>query len=69
MAFIRALGGDALTLERVRGISLLWLFSRYGQALDKLPKGAARAVWRSLDALARMRPAQSDMIISVWRKR
>ena len=69
MPFIRALGGDALALERTRGISLLWLFSRYGQALDALPEGAARAIWRSLDAAARVRPEASDMIISVWRKR
>ena len=69
MAFIRALGGNVLALDHVRGISLLWLFSRYGQALDALPAGAARAIWRSLDAAARLRPEASDMIISVWRRR
>jgi hypothetical protein len=69
MRFIRALGGDSLELAGVRGISLLWLFSRYGQALDALPEGAARAIWRGLDALARRQPKASDMIISVWRKR
>jgi SAM-dependent methyltransferase len=68
MSFVRALGGDFLELDRVRGISLLWLFSRYGQALDALPQPVARGVWRSLDAIARMRPELSDMIISVWRK-
>jgi SAM-dependent methyltransferase len=69
ITFIRALGGSALELERVRGISLLWLFSRYGRALDALPERAARLIWRTFDAGARIRPSASDMIISVWRKR
>jgi SAM-dependent methyltransferase len=69
LPFIRALGGRELTLERVRGISMLWLFSRYGAVLDSLPEGAAKAVWRGFDAVARRRPQDSDMIISVWRKR
>ncbi len=69
MAFIRGLGGNALALDGVRGISLLWLFSGYGEALDALPGSAARAIWRSLDAAARLRPQASDMIISVWRTR
>jgi SAM-dependent methyltransferase len=68
MAFVRALGGDFLELDRIRGISLLWLFSRYGQVLDVLPRPAARALWGSLDRFARIRPEMSDMIISVWRK-
>jgi hypothetical protein len=58
-----------LVLERVRGMSLLALFSRYGAVLDSLPEGAAKAVWRGFDAVARRRPQDSDMIISVWRKR
>ncbi len=69
LPFIRTLGGPALALERVRGISLLWLFSRYGQALDRLPQGVAKAIWRAFDVVARRRPQNSDMIISVWRKR
>jgi hypothetical protein len=69
MRFIRTLGGNALALERVHGISLLWLFSRYGQVLDALPEGIARGIWRAFDGVARRRPETSDMIISVWRKR
>jgi SAM-dependent methyltransferase len=69
LPYVRRLGGEALVLDSIRGISLLWLFSRYGKALDKLPHGAARFIWRRLDGIARGRPQHSDMIISVWRKR
>ena len=68
LPFIAALGGDALALERCFGVSMLWLFSRYGRLLDALPERAASAVWNALDRYARGRPQQSDMIISVWRK-
>lgn len=68
LPYIRNLGGDALVLDRCFGISLLWLFSRYGAVLDKLPERAATAIWSTLDRIARNRPQDSDMIISVWRK-
>jgi SAM-dependent methyltransferase len=68
LPFVRALGGDALVLDRLWGISLFWLFSRYGRLLDRLPQGAAERVWRGLDRIARSNPQHSDMIISVWRK-
>jgi SAM-dependent methyltransferase len=68
LAFVRALGGRELVLHDLRGISLLWLFSRYGQVLDRLPPRVALRIWRTLDALARRRPQHADMIISVWRK-
>jgi SAM-dependent methyltransferase len=74
LPYVRSLGGGSsgdewLVLERCFGISLLWLFSRYGAVLDRLPEGAARRIWRTLDGYARRRPQQSDMIISVWRRR
>lgn len=68
LPYVRSLGGDALVLERVHGISLLWLFSRYGRALNVLPERVALEVWRVFDRVARRRPQDSDMIISVWRK-
>jgi SAM-dependent methyltransferase len=68
LAFIRTLGGEDLALVRLRGISLLWLFSRYGALLDRLPEPAARTIWRGFDAVARGRPQHADMVISVWRK-
>jgi SAM-dependent methyltransferase len=68
LPYVRRLGGDWLELDRAWGISMLWLFSRYGQVLDRLPEGAARFIWRRLDGIARRRPQHSDMIISVWRK-
>lgn len=68
LPYVRSLGRDALVLDRVWGISMLWLFSRYGQVLDRLPERAAATIWRGFDAAARKRPQHSDMIISVWRK-
>ncbi|MEX2245900.1 MAG: class I SAM-dependent methyltransferase [Dehalococcoidia bacterium] len=68
LPYVRSLGGAELALERCTGISMLWLFSRYGRLLDRLPEGAARLVWGALDRYARGRPGQSDMVISVWRK-
>lgn len=68
LPYVQGLGGDALVLDRCFGISLLWLFSRYGAVLDKLPERAATAIWATLDRIARNRPQDSDMIISVWRK-
>ena len=68
LPYIRTLGGDALVLDRCFGISLLWLFSRYGSVLDRLPEKVAGGIWRRLDGIARRHPGHSDMIISVWRK-
>jgi SAM-dependent methyltransferase len=69
LRYVRSLGADALVLDRLFGISLLWLFSRYGALLDRLPEGVARRLWHVMDRLARRRPQHADMIISVWRKR
>lgn len=66
--YVQSLGGDWLEFDRAWGISMLWLFSRYGRVLDRLPEGAARFVWRRLDGMARSRPQHADMIISVWKK-
>lgn len=68
LPYVRSLGSDALVVDRLWGISVLWLFSRYGHVLDLMPERAASGVWRALDAIAKRRPQDSDMIISVWRK-
>lgn len=68
LPYVMSLGGDALTLDRCFGISLLWLMFGWGAFLDRLPEGAANRIWRALDGYANKRPSQSDMIISVWRK-
>jgi SAM-dependent methyltransferase len=69
LSYVRSLGGDALVLDRCFGISLLWLMFGWGSLLDRLPEGAARRLWTALDRYASKRPQQSDMIISVWRRR
>jgi SAM-dependent methyltransferase len=68
LLYVRSLGGDWLELDRCFGISMLWLFSRYGAVLDRLPAGAATTIWKALDTAARNRPQHADMIFSVWRK-
>ncbi|HZP58147.1 MAG TPA: class I SAM-dependent methyltransferase [Dehalococcoidia bacterium] len=68
LPLVRALGGDALRLERCFGMSMFWLAPGYGALLDRVPEGAARRIWRALDAVARTRPRHADMIISVWRR-
>lgn len=68
LPYVESLGGDWLELDRCFGISMLWLFSRYGSVLDRLPERAAATIWSGFDRAARRRPQHSDMIISVWRK-
>jgi len=67
LPYVRALGGDALQLERCFGISMLWNFTN-GWLLDQLPEPLGRGIWVALDGLVRKRPQHSDVIISVWRK-
>ncbi len=68
LPYMQSLGGDWLELDRCFGISALWLMFGWGSLLDRLPEGPARRLWTTLDRWARKRPAQSDMIISVWRR-
>ena len=69
LAYVRALGGDALELERCFGVSMLWNVAWYAWLLDRLPERSAEAVWWVLDRMVRNRPQHSDMIFSIWRKR
>lgn len=48
------------------GISLFWLFTRWGVILDRLPEGRARGLWNAMDFVARRRPALADMVVTVW---
>ena len=68
LRFLRIMLGLQVALGLLWGISMLWLFSRYGHALDLLPERAARTIWSGLDRAANRWPQHSDMIISVWRK-
>ena len=74
LAFVRALGGACLQLERCYGISLLWLLRgsdawTWGKTLERLPRPLASTFLVALDQLAHYTPALADMIISVWRPR
>lgn len=68
LAYVRSLGSRDLILDDVYGLSLFWLVRGYGATLDRLPENAARRLWGALDRVARGRPGQADMIVSVWRK-
>jgi len=67
-AFVEALGGDDLVLERAYGLSLMWLFPGWGQLLALLPAPLARAKFNALDWIAHRNRSLADTIISVWRK-
>lgn len=67
LAFLKNLA-PALRLERWYGISLLWLFSRWGAILDQLPLPLAEGVWGALDRLARPAPGLADVMVGVWVK-
>lgn len=68
LAYVRSLGGDALILDRLFGISLLWPVPGYGKVLNVLPERLAAGIWNGFDRLARNLPQHSDMIISVWKR-
>lgn len=67
LPYVRALGADALALDRLFGISLFWPVPGYGKALNLMPEPLASGIWRGLDRVARNRPQHADMIISVWK--
>jgi hypothetical protein len=68
LPFVRTLGAGALELDRLWGISLLWPLPGYGKALNILPEPVASSIWNAFDRIARRRPQDSDMIISVWKR-
>jgi SAM-dependent methyltransferase len=63
------LGDGWLKLRKCFGVSLLWLFPGWGSFLDKLPHALAYNILRTADAIARVTPSMSDVIISVWSPR
>jgi len=67
LPYVRSLTPAGTRLERMYGISLLWNFFGYGAVLDRLPKGIAARVLRTLDRAARGRPQHADMIVAIWR--
>jgi SAM-dependent methyltransferase len=62
-ALLMRLIPSELRLERDRGISLLWGFPRWGEALRRIPKGLSQAALRSLDQLARRAPTLADVLV------
>ncbi len=67
LRFLKSLA-PGLQVERCYGISLLWLFSRWGLILDRLPQQPAALFWRRLDRMARRAPALADVMVAVWKK-
>ncbi|MCH7953975.1 MAG: class I SAM-dependent methyltransferase [Chloroflexi bacterium] len=65
---VQALGGSRLVLERAYGVSLLTMFYGWGHLLSRLPKRLRSRLLLIADAVAHGRPAQSDVIFSIWRR-
>lgn len=68
LPYVRSLGADALVLDRMFGISLFWPVPGYGKALNLMPDAIAFRLWRAFDGIARKRPQDADMIVSVWKR-
>jgi len=64
-----SLGTKDLELERAFGVSLFQFTMAWRLGLKALPEPAARALWRTMDALGRHLPYLADTGIAVWRKR
>jgi SAM-dependent methyltransferase len=58
-----------LELVECRGVSLLWLFPRWTQLVELLPRPLARSAMTALDRIAYRLPAAADMLVSVWQPR
>jgi SAM-dependent methyltransferase len=58
-----------LTLERVEGVSLCWGLPGWTRAVEGLPEGAARAVLRGLETIARRAPGLADVVVLAGRPR
>jgi len=58
-----------LDLEVVRGISVGWGFGPWTRGVGRLPAPFARRALQGLDALARWRPAWSDVVVLAGRPR
>jgi hypothetical protein len=52
-------------IESLTGLSLLWGFPRWGQALEKLNPATARWVLASLDRAARIIPSWADVLVAI----
>jgi len=67
LGFVLRLGDVALELDRCYGVSMLWLFPRWGELLERLPAPLGAGLWSAVDRMAERLPALADMIVSVWR--
>ena len=56
-----------LLVEKIRGVSLLWGFPRWSNALKAMPRALALIILRSLDKIASWHPAWSDVLIITGR--
>lgn len=68
MPTLLGLGRQQFRLLRCYGVSLLWLFPRWGWLLQALPPRVARGLLDAGDRLARLIPHLGDVIVTVWVK-
>ena len=57
----------SLELECVEGISMAWGLPQWSRTVERLPQPVACAALGALDALARLRPSLSDVVILAGR--
>jgi SAM-dependent methyltransferase len=60
---ITALAGQHLRVDLIRGVSLLWGFPRWSNALKIIPRSLGLILLRFLDKIASWHPAWSDVLI------
>ena len=63
---MRRLGERHLQLERMYGVSMVWLLPMWRRVLRILPARVANLKLRAADSIARRAPSMADMLISVW---
>lgn len=68
-ALLVRLGEPDLELVECRGVSMLWLFHRWTQLMERLPGPLAWSTMKTIDRVAYYVPALADLLVSVWRPR
>ncbi len=63
---LRRVMGQRLTIQTIKGVSLLWGYPKWGAFLRKHPR-LAPPVLRTLDLAARLLPTLSDVLIATGR--
>ena len=69
LGLMREQASEFLHLEVVEGISMAWGMPVWTRSVDKLPAPLAQIILETLDRLARLFPALSDVVVLAGRPR